>query len=139
MELRVRPEGLEVVVEVAQYSEVTLHKCFYWYTRDYRVTIQPVLAGQVRVQLVPKEGSIVDMPALQSQVHNDLLDFRLRELVAEETRPIRELLVAKAFAHYAPAQPLTAVALRQTLNPLTTYRLGISAKVLPNRAAWHIQ
>jgi His-Xaa-Ser system protein HxsD len=109
MELHVRPEGLEVVVEVAQYSEVTLHKCFYWYTRDYRVTIQPVLAGQVRVQLVPKEGSILDMPALQSQVHNDLLDFRLRELIAEETRPIRELLVAKAFAHYAPAQPLTAV------------------------------
>jgi His-Xaa-Ser system protein HxsD len=104
MELHVRPEGLEVVVEVAQYSEVTLHKCFY-----YRVTIQPALAGQVRIQLIPKEGSILDMPALQSQVHNDLLDFRLRELIAEETRPIRELLVAKAFAHYAPAQPLTAV------------------------------
>jgi His-Xaa-Ser system protein HxsD len=109
MHLFVRPDGLEVVVETAQYSEVTLHKCFYWYTRDYRVTIQPALAGQLRVQLVPKEGGILDMPALQSQVHNDLLDFRLRELIAEETRPVRELLLAKAFAHYAPPQPLTAV------------------------------
>jgi len=109
MHLHVHPDGLELVVETAQYSEGMLHKCFYWYTRDYRVTIQPTLAGQLRVHLVPKEGSIVDMPALQSQVHNDLLDFRLRELIAEETRPVRELLLAKAFAHYAPPQPLTAV------------------------------
>ncbi|MGI4873009.1 MAG: His-Xaa-Ser system protein HxsD [Janthinobacterium lividum] len=109
MELHVQADGLEVIVEAAQYSETTLHKCFYWYTRDYCVTIHPALAGQLRVQLVPKEGSIGDMAALQNQVHTDLLDFRLRELIAEETRPIRELLVAKAFAHYAPAQPLTAV------------------------------
>lgn len=108
MELHVRPNGLEVVVDTAQYSEATLHKCFYWYTRDYRVTIQPVQTGQLRIQLVSKEGLPVDLPALQNQVQNDLLDFRLRALIAEETRPVRELLLAKAFAHYAPPQPLTA-------------------------------
>ncbi|GAC1602717.1 MAG: DUF6088 family protein [Hymenobacter sp.] len=32
-----------------------------------------------------------------------------------------------------------AATLRATLNPLTTYRLGLSAAALPNRAAWNIQ
>lgn len=32
-----------------------------------------------------------------------------------------------------------AAQLRATLNPLTTYRLGLSAAALPNRSAWHIQ
>ena len=32
-----------------------------------------------------------------------------------------------------------AAQLRATLNPLTTYRLGLSAAALPNRAAWNIR
>lgn len=108
MQVHLLPNGLEVVVDQQYVSEATLHKCFYWYTRDYQVTIQPRTNQQMQVQLVAKDHVVVDLMGLQHQVHNDLLDFRLRELIAEETRPIRELLVAKAFAHYAPPQPLTA-------------------------------
>lgn len=35
--------------------------------------------------------------------------------------------------------PVGAARLRATLNPLTTYRLGLSAAVLPNRTAWAIR
>lgn len=108
MQMYIISNGLEIVVDQQQVSEATLHKCFYWYTRDYQVTILPGANHQTQVRLVAKEQTAVDLTALQHQVHNDLLDFRLRELIAEETRPIRELLVAKAFAHYAPPQPLTA-------------------------------
>ena len=108
MQVQLLSNGLEVLVDAQTFSEATLHKCFYWYTRDYQVTIQPGINHQTQVRLVVKEHVAVDFTSLQHQVHNDLLDFRLRELIAEETRPIRELLVAKAFAHYAPPQPLTA-------------------------------
>ena len=87
----------------------TLHKCFYWYTRDYRVLIEPaVLADHTRACLAPKEGTPPVSPARLDQVYNDLLDFKLRELIAEETRNVRELLIAKAFAHYDTEQPLLA-------------------------------
>ena len=108
MQIELLPNGLVVLVDAQTFSEATLHKCFYWYTRDYQVTIQPGADHHTQVQLVAKDQVVVDPATLQHQVHNDLLDFRLRELIAEETRPIRELLVAKAFAHYAPPQPLTA-------------------------------
>lgn len=108
MQVHLENGRVEVLVPNEQYSETMLHKCFYWYTRDYRVEIIPSNDGQTSIFLTPKDAGPVDFTGLQSQVHNDLLDFRLRELIAEETRPVRELLLAKAFAHYAPQQPFEA-------------------------------
>ena len=109
MQVHLHNGRVEVRVANEHYSATTLHKCFYWYTRDYRVEITALDKDQTQVLLTPKEvGQAIDFSVLQSQVHNDLLDFRLRELIAEETRTVRELLLAKAFAHYAPQQPLEA-------------------------------
>ena len=99
-------QGLELVLESARYSGSMLHKCFYWYTRDYQVLIEPTDGGCTRVRLQPKEGAAFPA-AILDQVHNDLLDFQLREMIAEETRTVRELLIAKAFAHYDTEQPLS--------------------------------
>lgn len=98
-------QGLDIVLEREQYSSKMLHKCFYWYTRDYRVIIEPIGDALTRVRLQPKDGTLFP-PSMLDQVHNDLLDFKLRELIAEETQTVRELLMAKAFAHYDTAQPL---------------------------------
>lgn len=62
---------------------------------------------------------------------------RLIELACQQTPPRGRALLGALLENIPNKKG--AVALRQTLNPLTTYRLGISAKVLPNRAAWHIQ
>jgi His-Xaa-Ser system protein HxsD len=105
MEVFLTEEGLTIVLGSEQYSVKLLHKCFYWYTRDYRVTIEPIADALTRVQLQPKEGAVFPL-TLQDQVHNDLLDFKLRELITDETHKVRELLMAKAFAHYDTAQPL---------------------------------
>jgi His-Xaa-Ser system protein HxsD len=108
MQILVQNGRVEVLVASEQYSETTLHKCFYWYTRDFQVKIVALDDRQTSVYLTPKDAGQADIIGLQSQIHNDLLDFRLRELIAEETRTVRELLLAKAFAHYAPPQPLEA-------------------------------
>ena len=34
------------------------------------------------------------------KIKQDLLDFKLRDIINKETRIIRELLIAKAFANY---------------------------------------
>lgn len=62
---------------------------------------------------------------------------RLIELACQQTPPRGRALLGALLENIPNKKG--AAALRQTLNPLTTYRLGVSAKVLPNRAAWHIQ
>lgn len=62
---------------------------------------------------------------------------RLIELACQQTPPRGRALLGALLENIPNKKG--AAALRQTLNPLTTYHLGISAKVLPNRAAWHIQ
>ncbi|WP_324680582.1 His-Xaa-Ser system protein HxsD [Hymenobacter sp. GOD-10R] len=108
MQVILTEQTLAFVLDAAQYSQATLHKCFYWYTRDYQVLLEPISTTQTRVQLRPKEGTSfpVSPTTLVDQVHNDLIDFKLREFIAEETRPVRELLIAKAFAHFDTEQPL---------------------------------
>lgn len=62
---------------------------------------------------------------------------RLTVLVARQAPPrVRDLL--GALLELLP-DAAGAATLRATLNPLTTYRLALSAGALPNRAAWNIQ
>lgn len=62
---------------------------------------------------------------------------RLIELACQQAPPRGRALLGALLENLSDKKG--AAVLRQTLNPLTTYRLGISANVLPNRAAWHIQ
>ncbi|MGI4734235.1 MAG: DUF6088 family protein [Janthinobacterium lividum] len=62
---------------------------------------------------------------------------RLTELACQQTPPRGRALLGALLENLPNKKG--AAALRQTLNPLTTYRIGVSAKVLPNRAAWRIQ
>lgn len=100
--------AVAVLLDRATYSEAVIYKCFYWYGGDYQVTIEAETT-RTRVQLTVPEGKPLppSFPqALLSRIQNDLVDFKLRELVMQETQIVRELLVAKAFAHYDSEQPL---------------------------------
>jgi len=62
---------------------------------------------------------------------------RLTELARQQAPPRARALLGALLENLPDKQG--AAALRQTLNALTTYRLGVSPQVLPNRAAWHIR
>lgn len=95
-------ESLRVSVQAALYNERVLHKCFYWYAGDYEVDID-LLEPEKRflILLRPKSGQFdsATLEALERRIRQDLIDFKTRDIVATETRTIRELLIAKAFAH----------------------------------------
>lgn len=99
--------GIEILLNTAEFNESTIHKCFYWYTRDFNVAISALPEHEVLVSITAKDSTTaVVWDQLPPRIHNDLIDFRLREIVAQETGTIRELLVAKAFANYDTQQPL---------------------------------
>ncbi|GAA3946228.1 hypothetical protein GCM10022209_47950 [Chitinophaga oryziterrae] len=83
------------------YSEQVLYKCFYWFSQDYTVDISIGEGSFYNVLIQPnKENTVVDWDTLAEKVKQQLIDFKLRDIVSNETKTIRELIVAKAFACY---------------------------------------
>ncbi len=87
---------MTITVDLAIYPlELVLRACHAFTARCH---VQPRHAGEGRLAIEfaarDERDSLRD---LAGQFSNALLDFRLRAIVADETRVIRELLVAQAF------------------------------------------
>lgn len=91
---------IELILDSNLYNETVIYKCFYWYGRDFSVDI--VLSGkEYIVELIPiKKNDSFDVDFWLKKIKQDLIDFKLRDIVFGETRNIRELLTAKAFAYF---------------------------------------
>jgi hypothetical protein len=120
--------------------------------------------GHVRIRFVPSQGEVkpdeVEVRQLLDALRRlkrvpasepTIVLHQLRRRIAELSAADKQKLVRVA-KHYNPAtraltgalleglqEPKLAAHLAKTLNPLTRYRLGLSAQALPNRDAWRIQ
>lgn len=87
---------MTITVDLAIYPlELVLRACHAFTARCY---VHPRQAGEGRlaIDFAPRDGQ-EPVSDLAGEFSNALLDFRLRAIVADETRVIRELLVAQAF------------------------------------------
>lgn len=111
MEIRISNNVLSLTVDATLYSEAVLYKCFYWYADAFEVDIFKAPSSGFGVTLKVKDvGEIFDWDRTVQKIKQDLIDFKLRQIVTEETCTIRELIIAKAFSHYDETDtPLTAV------------------------------
>ncbi|MEI9943939.1 MAG: His-Xaa-Ser system protein HxsD [Chitinophagaceae bacterium] len=99
MELSVFNDCLTIKLSQAQYEEAVVYKCFYWYSGKYQVTIKKEMENW-NIRLESIDVSDEALQRLTEKVSRDLSDFKLRQIVTNETKVIRELLTAKAFAHH---------------------------------------
>jgi His-Xaa-Ser system protein HxsD len=112
MEYQLAGDILKVTVDAKLYSEAVVFKCFYWYGNTFEVDINKPdeTLFQVTLKYIVS-GQTADWDNIISRIKRDLIDFRLRQIVAEETQTVRELLIAKAFAYYeeeeSPASSVT--------------------------------
>lgn len=91
------------------YNEKVIYKCFYWYGADYSVDIERK-DNSFKITISSKSDIKIDHDYLTSKIKQDLIDFKLRDIVTNETKNIRELLTAKAFAHFQTDEdPLTEI------------------------------
>jgi His-Xaa-Ser system protein HxsD len=83
-----------VEVDLAIYPLETVLRACHPFSARFHIAPR-VHAGSVTVTFTPRSGEV---PAeLQGEFANALLDAHLRALIAAETKPIRELIVAQAF------------------------------------------
>lgn len=82
-----------------------IQKAAYRYTGHFQVSIESPGCDRIRVTLTPLER-VPQWPCDPQQFPNDVLDQQLRELVADETRTLRDFLLAQAFSGLALTDPV---------------------------------
>lgn len=98
MEIKlVNTDGIQVCLPDSIYNEAIVYKCFYWYGKEFIVEIKKNYDSFV-IKLIHRSGNL-DFPATVKRINRDLIDYKTRDIVNRETSNVRDLLIAKAFAH----------------------------------------
>lgn len=86
-----------IAVDLTIYGLQALFRTLYRFTAELFVYIAPRNETTVDVYLTARDGTPAPLD-LAGRFVNALVDDQLRYAIAEETRAVRELLVAEAFA-----------------------------------------
>lgn len=98
MEFKLLDESTaQIFIDRNLYSTEVIHKCFYWYGEKYAVSIK--LEGDFYIVDISDPSSQGSIEKVFTKIKSDLIDFKTREIVSVETKNIREILIAKAFAY----------------------------------------
>jgi His-Xaa-Ser system protein HxsD len=95
-----------VTVDSSLYSEQAIFRTAYWLTDSHYVFLDRQ-GDRTRVEIRNKPGSETDLRQACAEFCNALVDFRLRDIVAQETSGIREALVKQAFMEGVPKPGLS--------------------------------
>jgi len=90
--------SLSILVDTAIYPlEVLFRTCYVFTDRCYLFLSPTDVSGVINVRFKQKLESS-DLDSLAGEFSNELINQRVRLDIANETRSIRELIVAQAFA-----------------------------------------
>jgi len=79
------------------YNDSVISKAIYWLSGDYVIVRSLLNDITESISITTKTGSISEQD-LEVKLLQTLNDFKLRQIVADETRDIKTILYAKAFA-----------------------------------------
>ena len=84
-------------VDTSIYSWSALFRACYKFTDRCYLYLRRDSANEVVVRFTPKCPE-TKVSTLIGEFENELIDQRLRTIIDQETRPVRELIVSQAFA-----------------------------------------
>lgn len=87
---------MNIKVDRRIYNDSVISKVVYWLSSDYTIVRTDLDEFTEQISLVSKDGD--ESEDLENKVWQMLNDFKLRQIVADETRDIKTILYAKAFA-----------------------------------------
>jgi His-Xaa-Ser system protein HxsD len=94
----------EFEFDLSLYRLAAIQKAAYRFTGPFSVELDRPSPKRVSVRLTPRPG--VAQSVDPSTLPNEVLDQELRETVAEETKTVRELLLAQAFSNLPLTDPI---------------------------------
>jgi len=89
---------MKTTIDRRIYNDSVISKAIYWLSGGF--TIARTLLDETTEELTisSKDGEKIDEDAFKLKLTQALNDFKLRQIVADETRDIKTILYAKAFA-----------------------------------------
>ena len=79
------------------YNDSVISKAIYWLSGDYVIVRSLLNDITESISITAKSDSISEQE-IEVKLLQTLNDFKLRQIVADETRDIKTILYAKAFA-----------------------------------------
>jgi His-Xaa-Ser system protein HxsD len=79
------------------YSENVVHKCLYWWGNKLSIDVENDHDSFI-ISLIDLSENL-DLKSVILDIKRDLIDFKTREIITSETKDIKAILIAKAFAN----------------------------------------
>ena len=101
-DIELNPQG-EVVLNVDKsiYNESIIDKVRYWWAGDYIITRRNTPGTTVQTIILSASNPITQetFHKIRKKLSADFVDYKNRAIIASETRDLRNILYAKAFAN----------------------------------------
>ena len=89
---------MEVNVDRRIYNDSVISKVIYWLSGDYVISRSLIDENTEKISILIKNNLREEEENLNDKFQNLLNDFKLRDIIAKETKDIKTILYAKAFA-----------------------------------------
>lgn len=86
-------------IDRAVYSDSCISKSIYALADKYSIQ-RSIEEGDEILDILPKKTDVYDEVIIRREIVDMLNDFKLRCIIEEETKDIRTIIYAKAFADY---------------------------------------
>jgi len=94
-------ELLQFSVQSEVYSEAILFKSLYWLTSRAGFEVSKPAAETFLISVKPLGENFPneEREDILARIRTNLVDFKVRDMVNQETMLVRSMIIAKAFAH----------------------------------------
>lgn len=89
------------LVDIQIYNDTVTSKVLYWLTDLYLINRKTLTDTIQSIELRKKDGIFTqeEVDQLERKINQDFIDYKVRDIVGQETRNIRDILYVKAFAN----------------------------------------
>jgi His-Xaa-Ser system protein HxsD len=93
-------ESFSIVVDKQIYDDAAISKAVYWHTENFLID-RKVIENSESITFISKKQdfSVTEKDSVLQKFNQDLNDYKLRQLIGQETADIRTILYIKAFAN----------------------------------------
>ncbi|MDE5773844.1 MAG: His-Xaa-Ser system protein HxsD [Muribaculaceae bacterium] len=89
---------MTITIDRRIYNDSVISKALYWLSGDYLIERSLSDNNTESVTITANSATDISETELETRLMQTLNDFKLRQIVADETRDIKTILYAKAFA-----------------------------------------
>ena len=98
---QINPDKIQLTVDKTIYNESVISKALYWLMNEYFILQENQTDAIQHIVLEKKTSTISgeEFLKLKNRLNQDFIDFKVRDIINQETKNIRDILYIKAFSN----------------------------------------